>query len=126
MLVLSVTKDLDKLLKYCRLTSVAFLCKLSGVVVVTIDLPIVLIVAVLGPKDSRTEGAREMVNMIFPFQGRDVGSPEGAPTLVAEQAKSSKVISLAKGVLALAIFVVGWEELGRHDLAAVLNNTVRN
>lgn len=126
MLVLSVTKDLDKLLKYCRLTSVTFLCKLSGVVVVAIDLPIVLVVAVLGTKDSRTKRAREMVNVIFPFQGRDVGSPEGATTLVAEQAESSKVISLAKGVLALAIFVVGWEELRRDDLTAILNNTVRN
>lgn len=111
MLVLAIAEYLDKLLKYCRLASVALLCKLGGVVVVAIDLPIVLVVAVLGAKDSRTKRACEVVNVVFSFQRRDVGSSESATTLVAEQAESSKVICLAERVLALAIFVVGREEL---------------
>lgn len=89
--------------------------------VVAIDLSIMLVVAVLGAKDSRTERACEMVNVIFTFQCRDIGSPESAATLIAEQAESSKVVGLAKGVLAVAVFVVGREELGRHDLTAVLD-----
>lgn len=126
MLVLSVAEDFDKLLKYCRLAPIALLCKLSGVVVVAIDLPIVLIVAVLRAKNGGTERACEMVDMVLPFQGCDVRSPEGATTLVAEQTESAKVIGLAKGILALAIFVVGWEELGGNDLTAILDKALRN
>lgn len=123
MLVLSITEDLDKLLKNCRLTSITFLCKLGGVVVVAINLSIVLVIAILGAKDGSTKRACEVVNVIFPFQGRNVGSPEGATTLIAEQAESSKVVGLAKGVLAVAIFIVGREELGRHNLTAILDAT---
>lgn len=71
-LVLTVTKDLDKLLKNCRLTSVTLLSKLGGVVVMTVNLPIVFVVAVLRAEDCRAEGAGEMVNVIFPLQRRDV------------------------------------------------------
>lgn len=111
MLVLSVAEYLDKLLKYCRLASVALLCKLGGVVIVTIDLPIVLVVAVLSAKHSGTKGTREMVDVVFPFESRDVGSSESSTTLIAEQAESSEVICLAERVLTLTIFVVGGEEL---------------
>lgn len=126
MLVLTVTKNLDKLLKNCRLTSVTFLGKLGGVVVMAINLSIVLIVAVLGAKDSGTKRACEMVNVIFAFQGRDVGSPEGTTTLIAEQAESSKIICLAEGVLTLAVVVVGGEELGCDDLTTVLGSTLQH
>lgn len=54
MLILSISEDLDKLLKNCRLTSVALLSELGGVVIVTVDLAIVFVVAVLRAKDSRT------------------------------------------------------------------------
>lgn len=55
MLVLPVAEDLDKLLKYCRVTSVALLGELGGIVVVAVNLGIMLIVAVLGAEDCRTE-----------------------------------------------------------------------
>lgn len=51
MLVLPVAKDLDKLLKYCRVTSIALLGELSRVVIVAVNLGIVLVVAVLGAED---------------------------------------------------------------------------
>lgn len=51
MLILSISEDLDKLLKNCRLTSVALLSKLGRVMIMTVDLSIVFIVAVLSTKD---------------------------------------------------------------------------
>lgn len=84
MLILSVTEYLDKLLKNCRLTTVTFLCELGGVVVVAVNLTVVLVITVLGAKDRGTQRACKMVDMIFPFQGRDVGSSEGTTTLVTE------------------------------------------
>lgn len=72
MLVLTVTKDFDKLLKNCRLTSVTLLSKLGGVVVVTIDLAIVLIVTVLRTKDGRAQGASEVVDVVFALERSDV------------------------------------------------------
>lgn len=71
-LVLTVTEDLDKLLKNCRLTTVALLRELGGVMVVAVDLPIVFVVAVLRAEDGRTEGAREVVDVVFSLQGRDI------------------------------------------------------
>lgn len=53
MLVLSISENLDKLLKNCRLTSVALLRELGGVVIVTVDLAVMFIVAVLCAKNSR-------------------------------------------------------------------------
>lgn len=74
MLVLAVTEDLDKLLKNCRLTSVAFLSKLGGVVIMTVDLSVMLIVAVLSAEDGRTKGARKMVDVVLPLQRCNVGA----------------------------------------------------
>jgi hypothetical protein len=54
-LVLPVAKDLDKLLKNCRVASVALLGELGGIVVVAVNLGIMLVVAVLGAEDCRTK-----------------------------------------------------------------------
>lgn len=51
MLILSISEDLDKLLKNCRLTSVALLSKLGGVMIMAVNLSIVFVVAVLSTKD---------------------------------------------------------------------------
>lgn len=120
MLVLPIPEDLDKLLKNCRLTSVAFLSKLGGVVIMAVDLPIVLIVAVLSAKDGRAERARKMVDMVLPLKRCDVGSSQSPAALVAEEAKASKIVRLAQGILALPIFILGRKEFGCHDLPAVL------
>lgn len=55
MLVLPIAENLHKLLEDSRLAAIAPLRELSGVMVVAVDVPIVLVVAVLGAKDSRTE-----------------------------------------------------------------------
>lgn len=55
MLVLPVAEDLDKLLKYCRVASIALLGELGGVVVMAVDLGIMLVVAVLGAEYCRTK-----------------------------------------------------------------------
>jgi hypothetical protein len=68
-LVLSVAEDLDKLLEDSRLAAIAPLGKLGRVVVVTVDMSIVFVVAVLGAKDGGTEGAGEMINMILVVEG---------------------------------------------------------
>ena len=39
----------------------------------TVDFPFVFVIAVLRTEDGRTNGAREMFNVVLPFQGRDVG-----------------------------------------------------
>lgn len=64
-LVLAITEDLDKLLKNCRLTSVALLGKLGGIVVVAVNLAIVFVVAVLGTEHGRAERAGEVVDVVL-------------------------------------------------------------
>jgi hypothetical protein len=54
-LVLPIAENFHKLLEDGRLAAIASLRKLSGVVVVAIDIAIMLVVAVLGAKDGRTE-----------------------------------------------------------------------
>jgi len=71
-LILTVPKDFHELLENRCLTSVASLGKLSRVMVMTIYLPLVLVVAVLSSENRGTYGAREMFNMIFPFQCSDI------------------------------------------------------
>lgn len=72
MLVLTVPKDLNELLEYGRLTSVASLGKLSRVMVMTIYLPLVLVVAVLSSKNRGTYGTRKVFDVVFPFQCSDI------------------------------------------------------
>ena len=40
----------------------------------TVDLPFVFVIAVLRTEDGRTNRAREMFDVILPFQRRNVGS----------------------------------------------------
>lgn len=54
-LVLPIAENLHKLLEDGRLAAIAPLRELSGVVVVAVDVPVVLVVAILGAKDGRTE-----------------------------------------------------------------------
>lgn len=72
MLILSISEDLDKLLKNCRLTSVALLSELGGVMIMAVDLSIVLIVAVLSTEHGRTERTGKMVDVILSLERCDV------------------------------------------------------
>lgn len=82
-LILTIPEDLYKLLQYRGSASVTPLCKLRRVVVMTVDFPFVFIVAVLRTENRRAHGTREMFNMIFSFQGRNVGSTKSAATVEA-------------------------------------------
>ena len=81
-LVLAISKDLDKLLEDGRLAAIASLRELCRVVVVAVHIAVVLVVTVLRAKDGRTEGTSEMVHVVLPIQRRDVGAPEGSSALV--------------------------------------------
>jgi hypothetical protein len=72
MLVDSISIDFDKLLENGRLASIATLSKLRRVMVMTVDLSLMLIVAVLGPEYSWTNGAGEVFDMVFPLEGGNV------------------------------------------------------
>jgi len=85
-LVLAVTKDLDELLQDGGLAALATLGEACGIVVVAINLPIVLIIAVLCSKYRRAQGAGEVIDVVLAFQRRDVGPAECASALVAEKA----------------------------------------
>ena len=82
MLILSIPKYFHKLLKYGGLAAVALLCKACGVVVVTVNMAIVLIVAVFGTKGSGANGACEVVDVVFAIQGCHVRTPQCTPTAV--------------------------------------------
>jgi hypothetical protein len=120
MLVLAVAKYLDKLLKNRGMAAITSLGKLSRVVEMTVDLAVMFVVAVRGTEDRRAHRAGEVVDMVFAVQGCDVGRAQGLSALVAEEAQPPEVVSFAKGVLALAIFVIDREKLGRDNLPAIL------
>ena len=65
MLILAIPKDFYKLLEDSRLTPIAPLSKLGGIVVMAIDLTIMLIVAILCPKNGRANGACEVIDMVL-------------------------------------------------------------
>ena len=64
-LILPVSEDLDKLLQYRRLTSIAPLSVSRRVVIVTENLSVVLVITILCPEDGWADRAREMLNMVF-------------------------------------------------------------
>jgi hypothetical protein len=72
MLVLTVPKYFHKLLQNGRLTSVTLRRKLCRIMVVTVDLPIVLVVGILRSKHGRTHTTCKVLDVILPVQGGDV------------------------------------------------------
>lgn len=85
MLVLTITKDLDKLLQNSGLTSIAALGELSGVVIMTIDPAIVLVIAVLRAKHSGTDGAGEVLNVILAVKCSNIGPTKCTATLESKK-----------------------------------------
>jgi hypothetical protein len=65
MLVLSITKDLNKLLENSGTTAIATLGKLGRIMVMAIYLSIMFVITVLSAKDCGTYRAREVVDVIF-------------------------------------------------------------
>jgi hypothetical protein len=121
-LVLTVAEDLDKLFEDGGLTPTAALGELGGVVVVAVNVAIVLVIAILGAEHGRAQGAGKVVNVILTLEGRDVGSPQRAAALMAQQLEAAEVVGLAKRILSRAVLVVGREELGSYYLSTVLQS----
>ena len=46
----------------------------------TVDLALVFIITILSPKNGRTDGASEMVDVVFSFQRSYVRTTKGTPT----------------------------------------------
>ena len=67
-----------------------------------------------------------MFDMIFSFQGRDVGPSKSAAAIEAQKIESAKIIRLAEWILASAFFVVvvNGKKLRSYDLSAVLDARV--
>jgi hypothetical protein len=67
MLVLAVPEYLDELLQDCSLASIASLCELRRVVVMTVYLTFMLVVAILRTEDSWAHRTGEMLDVVFPI-----------------------------------------------------------
>jgi len=78
------------------MTSLSELCR---VVVVAVDVALVLIVAVLGTENSRANGAREMLDMIFAIECCNVRGSQGLAASIAEEIEAPEVVGLAQGIL---------------------------
>jgi hypothetical protein len=68
MLILTITKDLNKLLQNGVVTTMTPLRKSCGVVVMTINVSIMFVVAVLCAEYCWAYGASEVLNMILSVQ----------------------------------------------------------
>lgn len=119
MLVLTISENFDKLLEDRRLTSIASLRKLGGIVVMAIDFAFVLIVAVRCSEDGWADRASEMFDVVFAIKSSDIGTSESAATLETEKIESTKIICLAQGILARTIFSINWKEFGSDNLTTV-------
>ena len=67
-LILAISVNLDELLEYCCLTSITFLSKSSRVMIMAVYVAFMLVIAVRRPKNSGTDRASEMLNVIFALE----------------------------------------------------------
>ena len=118
-LVLAVAVDLDKLLEDGGPASGAFDGVAERIVVVAVDLALVLVVRVLGPKDRRAHGAGEVLNVILAVERSDIRAPERTSTGLAHKVQAPEIVALTERIL-LAVWLGDGEELGGDNLAAVL------
>ena len=110
MLVLSIAEDFNKLLQDGILATMTALCKAGRVMVVAVDIPIVLVVAVLSAEYGRTHRAGEVLNVVFAVEGGDVGAAQGTAASEAEEIEAAEVIRLAERIL-VGSFIGNREEL---------------
>jgi hypothetical protein len=122
-LVLSISKYFDVLLEDTACTALTYLRK-CVVVVMTVRLAFVLVVAVLRAKRKATYVASKVFDMVLAIESRDETATQWAPTVIAQQIETTKVICLTQWVLAVAITVLifYWKELRGNDLAALLGD----
>ena len=118
-LVDAVTKDFDKLLQNRGLTAVASLRELGRIVVMAVDAAFVFVVRVLRPEDCRTNGAGEMLNVVFPLERSDVRPAKSSTTRMTKQIQASKIVGLAEWILVWWL-IGNRKELRGYDLVTIL------
>lgn len=74
MLVLAIAEDFDELFEDRGVTPVTPLGESGRIVIMTVYISFMFVVGVLSTKDCWTDGAGEMLNMIFAIEGCDVGA----------------------------------------------------
>jgi hypothetical protein len=67
-----------------------------------VDVAVVLVVAILSTEHSGTGGASEMLYVIFPVEGSDVGAPQRIPARKTDEIQATEVIPFTEGVLVWA------------------------
>lgn len=92
--------------------------------VVTVNVAVVFIVAILSSEDGGAEGACKMVHMVLAIKRRNVRSTKSTAALVAKKSQSAKIVSLTQRVLSTSFLVIGWKELRGNDLATILCSSV--
>lgn len=98
-LILSIPKYLDKLLEDSCLAAIAPLGEPCRIVVMAENVALMFVVAVLGAKDGGTDGAGEVLDVVFPVQGGDVGSSQSTSAGVTQEIQTAEVVCLAERVL---------------------------
>lgn len=119
-LILPVAENLHKLLQYGGLAAITSLCEARRVVVMTVDVSVVLVVAVLCAERRRAHRAREMVDVVLSIQRRHVRASKGATALVAQEVKPTKIVGFAERILSATVFAVDGKEFRGDDFSAVL------
>lgn len=120
MLVLAIAENLDKLFEDGGLAAITSLCELGGVVIVTVDHTIMLIVAILCSERRWAHRASEMFDVIFAFECCDVGSSQSSTAIEAKQIQAAKVVGLAERILAGSTLIIDRKEFRCHNLATIL------
>ena len=87
----------------------------------TVNLALMFIVTILGPKNGWTDRTSEMFNVIFPFQCSDVRTPKSTPAIEAKQIQTTEIVGFAQGKLAATISSVQGEEFRSDDLSTILD-----
>ena len=85
MLILTVSEDFDELLEDGILAALAALRKFVRIVIMAVHVAFVLVIAVFGSELCRTDGACEMLDMVLPVQGGDVGTSKRAAAGMTEE-----------------------------------------
>jgi hypothetical protein len=111
MLVLSIPEYFNELLENGRLTTIASLRELCGIVKVTVDFSIMLVVAILGAKHCWTHRTGKMFDVVFAVQRCDVRTPKSAAAFEAKKVQTSEVVCLTEGKLSRPIIRVDRKEL---------------
>lgn len=118
-LVLPIPVYLYELLENRRLTATTSLGELGRVMIMTVHATLVLVIAVRGAKDGGTYGTREMFNVVFTVQCRNVRPPECLAAVITQEVKAAEIIRLAQGELSWGLFGHG-EKFRGNDLVTIL------